>query len=82
MVQIEEALQPYVSRDDQLALFINGELRGLASPAISVDGEQTGTAKFLVKVYGNEAGTETVNMSLQYYNQTLKQLFTLSDDIT
>lgn len=78
-VQIEKALQPYVSAGDLLAVFVNGEMRGLASPAVLED--ETLTDKFLLKVYGNETGTETVNMSIQYYSQTLKQIFNLSDDI-
>jgi hypothetical protein len=82
MVQIEDALKPYVSKDDLMALFVNGELRGLAKPAVTVGGNQTGSTKFLMKVYGNETGTETVNASLQYYCQTLKHLFTLSDRIS
>ena len=82
MVQIEDALKPYVSEGDLMALFVNGELRGLASPAVAVGGSQTGSTKFLMKAYGNETGTETVNASLQYYSQTLKHLFTLSDRIT
>ena len=81
-VQIEEALQPYASKDDLMALFVNGELRGLASPAVTVGDNQTSSGKFLMKAYGNESGSETVNMSLQYYSQTLKHLFTLTDDIT
>ena len=82
MIQIEDALKPYVSEGDLMALFVNGELRGLANPAVAVGGSQTGSTKFLMKAYGNETGSETVNMSLQYYSQTLKHLFTLSDRIT
>ena len=52
-----------------------------AKPAVSVGGG-TATGKFLMKAYGNETGSETVNMSLQYYSQTLKHLFTLTDNIT
>lgn len=81
MVQIEEALKPYVSEGDLMALFVNGEIRGLAKPAVNVSGGQA-NGKFLMKAYGNESGTETVKMSLQYYSQTLKHLFTLTDDIT
>ena len=81
-VQIEEALKPYVSEGDLMALFVNGEIRGLASPAVVVGSEQTGSGKFLIKAYGNETGTETVQMTLQYYSQTLKQIFTLSEDIS
>ncbi|MCR5828647.1 MAG: hypothetical protein K6G53_09585 [Bacteroidales bacterium] len=81
-VQIEEALQPYASKDDLMALFVNGELRGLASPAVIVGSDLPSNTKYLLKAWGNEAGAETVNMSLQYYSQTLKHLFTLTDDIT
>ncbi len=81
MVQIEEALQPYVTKDDQMAIFVDGELRGLAKPAIAVDNDQAVSTRFVMKAYGNETGTETVNMSLKYYCQTLKHIFTLTDDI-
>lgn len=80
-VQLEDALQPYASDGDLMALFVNGELRGLAQPAVNVGGG-TATGKFLMKAWGNETGSETVNMSLQYYSQTLKHLFTLTYDIT
>ena len=78
-VQIEETLMPFASSGDLLALFVNGELRGLASPAVKIGTGQTENGKFLMKAYGKETGT--VNMSLQYYNQQLKHLFTLTDDI-
>ena len=81
-VQIEEALRPYASSGDLMALFINDELRGLASPALIVGTSQTDNGKFLMKAYGNEMGTETVNMSLKYYCQQLKHIFTLTDDIS
>lgn len=81
-VQIEEALQPYVSDDDMMALFVNGELRALASPAIALGGGQSSSGKFLMKAYGNETGNETVKMSLQYYNEKLHHIFTLTDHIT
>ena len=80
-VQIEDALKAYASDGDLMALFVNGEIRALAKPAVSVGGG-TATGKFLMKAYGNETGSETVNMSLQYYSQTLKHLFTLTDNIT
>lgn len=81
-VQIEDELQPYVSDGDMMALFINGELRGLAEPAVNIGTGQTENGKFVLKAWGNETGSETVNMSLQYYSQTLKHIFTLSDNIT
>jgi hypothetical protein len=80
-VQIEDALKAYASDGDLMALFVNGEIRALAKPAVSVGGG-TATGKFLMKAYGNETGSETVNMSLQYYSSTLKHLFTLTDRIT
>ena len=81
-VQIEEELQPYVSEGDMMALFVNSELRGLASPAVIVGSDQSSYTKYLLKAYGNETGSETVNMSLQYYNQQLNHIFTLSDNIS
>ena len=81
-VQIENALLPYASESDLMALFVNGEIRALAQPAVSVSGGQTTKGKFLMKAYGNETGSETVNMSLQYYCQTLHHIFTLNDDIS
>lgn len=80
-VQIEDALKAYASDGDLMALFMNGEIRALAKPAVNVGGG-TATGKFLMKAYGNETGSETVNMSLQYYSSTLKHLFTLTDNIT
>ena len=79
-VQIEDALKAYASDGDLMALFVNGEIRALAKPAVSVGGG-TATGKFLMKAYGNETGSETVNMSLQYYSSTQKHLFTLTGDI-
>lgn len=80
-VQIEDALLPYASGGDLMALFVNGEIRALASPARAVGSGQITAGKFLIKVYGNETGSETVNMSLQYYSSALKHLFTLTDDL-
>ena len=79
MVQLEEALRPYASDEDMMAIFVNGEMRGLATPAEGT--VKDGNATFLMKVYGNETGTETVNVSLQYFSQRLNQIFTLSDNI-
>lgn len=81
-VQIEDALIPYASGSDLLAIFINGELRGLAGPAVIVGSNQAILGKFMLKVWGNESGSETVNMKLMYYSHTLKHLFTLTDNIT
>ena len=79
-VTIEEALQPYLSKDDMMAVFVNGELRGMAShPAIIVGDEEALSNMFVMAVYGNETGT--VKISLSYYCKKLNQVFTLSEDI-
>ena len=80
-VLIEDELKPYTSEGDMMALFVNGELRGMATPAVIVGSNQVENGKFVMKAWGNETGAETVNISLQYYSQTLKQIFTLSDVI-
>ena len=82
MVQVEEALAPYVSEGDLMAMFINDELRGLASPAVSVGGDESISNQFLMKAYGNESGSEMLNVSLRYYCQKLKHVFTLSDKVS
>ena len=82
MVLIEDELKPYTSEGDMMALFVNGELRGMATPAVIVGSNQVENGKFVMKAWGNETGAETVNISLQYYSQTLKHLFTLNDNIT
>ena len=53
-VQIEDALKAYASDGDLMALFVNGEIRALAKPAVSVGGG-TATGKFLMKAYGKWA---------------------------
>ena len=80
-VLIEDELKPYTSEGDMMALFVNGELRGMATPAVIVGSNQVENGKFVMKAWGNETGSETVNISLQYYSQTLKHIFTLSDVI-
>lgn len=77
LVQMEEELKPHVSEEDMVAVFVNNELRGLAPTPT----KQEGKAYFLFKAYGNEASSQTVNVSLRYYSQKLKQIFTLSDNI-
>lgn len=79
-VQIDKTLKPYASEGDMLAIFVNGEQRGMTTPVQTLNGQKE-LGKFLLKVWGNESGTETVNMSLSYYSQTLKHIFTLSDNI-
>lgn len=75
LVKIEKELQPYVSEDDLMAIFIDDELRGLATPAISVDNENI-TTSFLLKAFGNEADKEKVYATIKYYNSRLHHIFT------
>lgn len=81
IVTIEEALQPYVSKDDLLAIFVGEELRGLASPLVKGDGT-TDATRFLLKGYSNESVGDQVVGTMKYYNAQLKQLFSLSASMT
>lgn len=80
-IQLDDALQATASGDDLLGVFVNDELRGLAKPVTDLDGELISPVKFIVKISGNEAENETVNISLRYYSQTLRHLFTLTERI-
>ena len=82
-LKLEDTLMPFASEGDMLAVFVNNELRGLANGPVTIVGTgKKENGKFMFKVFGNETVTETVNISLQYYSSTLKQIFTLTDDIT
>lgn len=81
IVTIEETLQPYVSQDDLLAIFVGNELRGLASPLVKGDGSVDAT-RFLLKGYSNENAGDQVVVTMKYYNAQLKQLFSLSESMT
>lgn len=76
LVQLEDALKPYVSNDDLMALFIGGQLRGLTSPAVSQGtGSENDKGSFVLKAYGNEADQNVVSVTLSYYCSQLKQMF-------
>lgn len=81
-VELEETLRPYVAASDMMALFVNNELHGFAHPAVIMDNEQEVSNKFLMKAYGNETDAEQVNVSLKYYSETLKHIFSLSDHLS
>ena len=78
LVTIEEALQPYVSEDDLLALYVGDELRGLAEPALDMTAGTTDPTRFVLKAYGNESDGERIDATLKYYNAQLRQVFTRS----
>ena len=76
LVQLEDALKPYVSGEDLMALFIGGQLRGLTSPATSQGtGSENDKGSFVLKAYGNEADQNVVSLTLSYYCSQLKQTF-------
>ena len=82
VVQIEDALKPYVSADDMMAIFVDGELRGLASPAVIVGSPDAEASSFVLKVWSNESSNQTVSITLKYYNSLLKNIFSLTYDYT
>ena len=79
IVKIEKALKLYTGFDDLLALFVDGELRGLSSPAVSLDEDtEDDSSIYLLKAYGNEVDQKQVNLTLCYYCSRLKQVFSRS----
>ena len=80
-IKIEEALQPYATSDDMLAIFVDDELRGLAKPASVVDGNSSGDAStFVLKTFISEAVGDVLHVSVRYYNAQLKHIFTYLED--
>ena len=81
LFKIEDELSPYVSDNDMMALFVDGELRGLAKPAISLgEGYEDGKF-FLLKAYGNDSGQSLLDVTLRYYSSSLSHIFTRSAQI-
>lgn len=81
-LQIEDALKPYTSTDDRMAVFVAGECRGVKSPAIDLGSEVINTTTYLLKAWGNENNGQELFVTLKYYNARLKQVFTRSGTIT
>lgn len=76
LATLQPELVPYSTENDLMAVFISGEIRALAQPAISM-----GTSKdvtFILKVFGNEPSNQMVEMNLSYYCSQLRQTFTLT----
>lgn len=82
LVDIESALKPYTSADDLMALFVGNQLRGLAKPAVVVGSSKSDASTFLLKLWGNESSNQTVDVTLKYYNSSLKNVFSLTDSYT
>ena len=81
-VQIEDALKPYTSTDDRLALFVAGECRGVQGPAVIVGSSETNTTTYLLKAWGNEDDGQQLLVTLKYYNARLSQVFARTATIT
>ena len=84
VLRMEDEIEPYVSEDDPLAVFIDGELRGLSLVAINL---VTPDSKFygiyyILKVYGNQEAGQKVKFTAKYYSNKLKQLFTIEGEDT
>lgn len=82
LVKIEEALLPYVSKNDLLAIFIDDELRGMSRPAVIVSTGEVDATQYLLKVFGNENLGDEVTLTMKYYNAQLGQVFSLSVTMT
>lgn len=76
LVTLQPELVPYSTENDLMAVFISGEIRALARPAISM--KTTKDVTFILKVFGNEPSNQEVQMSLSYYCNQLRQTFTLN----
>lgn len=81
LVQLEDALKPYASKDDVMAFFVYDDLRGLAQPAINVSEDETDANHYLMKAFGNETGQELLEVTIKYYCSQLKQTFSRTDYI-
>ena len=82
LITIEEALQPYVSENDLLAIFVNGEVRGLAGPTVDMSTGVVDATHFLLKAYGNESSGDVIDLTMMYYNAQLEQIFSLTTTLT
>lgn len=79
VVKLDEALAPYASADDMMAVFINNEMRAFARCATREDGSfvnDAGEVFFILKILGNEDSENNVGFALKYYSSQLHQTFT------
>lgn len=81
-VQIEDALRPYTSSDDLMAIFVANECRAVQGPALLLGSPEQNTTTYLLKAWGNENDGEKLLVTLKYYNAQLKQLFARTAEIT
>lgn len=81
-VQIEDALIPYTSTDDLMAIFVADECRAVQGPALVLGSPEQNTTTYLLKAWGNENDGERLVVTLKYYNAQLKQVFARTATIT
>ena len=81
-VQIEDALIPYTSTDDLMAVFVAGECRAVQGPALVLGSPEQNTTTYLLKAWGNENDGERLVVTLKYYNAQLKQVFARTATMT
>ena len=76
MIKLEDELAQYASIDDMMAVFVDGELRAFANPAVE-PGKNTleQDVFFLLKVYGNENEHKDIKLDVKYYSTKLQHLF-------
>ena len=81
-VTIPESFAYWASKDDMLAVFIDGQIRAVASPAYdTVLGDKQTYKKFILKIMGDyEYSQDYAKFTYKYYNAKLKKIF--SDEIS
>ena len=84
VIRMEKEIEPYVSEDDPMAVFIDGELRGLSQMAIDIRKTYSYDEGifYILKVYGNQEAGQKVKLSAKYYCNKLMQLFTIEGEDT
>ena len=80
LFKMEDELKPFVDENDLLALFVDDELQGLAKPAIRLDNDSN-EPMFLMKVYMQDSDEAMVKLTVSYYSNRLKQIFSRTTQI-
>ena len=80
MVRMQEELNPYISDDDMLALFVGDQLRAVSHPAKPADEhvDDDDATFFILKVMGNESSNQEIEATLKYWSAKLHQTFSIN----
>ena len=81
-VQIEDALKPYTGSNDLMGIFVGDECRGMGSPAIILGSDEENTTTYLFKAWYNQSDRPQQTVTLKYYSNRLRQVFTFSTIVT